>query len=360
VTSGVTAPWVGITSDNIHLSEPIRAGLLSPNAVVSNPLSFQECADAKVLEFIAGATSVNTRRAYESDLRHYIAWGGKIPSTDRLIARYLADHAGLLAMSALARRLVAIRSAHIGRGLMDPTKSELVRLTFRGIRRKYGRAQRRVLALGPSDLLAIVRLLRQSPTDLRDAAILLVGFAGAFRRSELAGVDRNDIEIGEDGISISLRRSKTDQEGEGRTVRIPRVGGPLCPVATLQRWLAFAEIVAGAVFRPVTKDGKVLSARLSPDAIACILKKRVQAIGHDPAHYSGHSLRAGFATAAARIGEPMWRIRVQTGHLSDSVLERYIRDDELSSGAVRMIFASVVGSLTGVLHDAETQQITSS
>jgi len=331
VSDSAHSPEIGITSDNIHLSEVIQRTSQTACAAVSNPLSFQNCSDPKILEFIAAATAPNTRRAYQSDLRHFLARGGCIPATPEDVARYLADHAGVLAIATLLRRLVAIRSAHFARGLPDPTKSEFVRLTLRGIRRKHGAPQWRVDALSTGDLLAIVRSLDKSPRDIRDAAILLVGFAGAFRRSELAAIDRSDIHAGASGILIQIPRCKTDQEGHGRTVSIPHVQGPICPAAALERWLLISQIGNGPVFRPVTKGGKILPVRISPEAISCILKNRIQAIGRNPARYSGHSLRAGFATEAARIGVPQWRIRAQTGHLSDSTLERYIREGELAS-----------------------------
>ena len=143
------------------------------------------CTDPKILEFIAAATAENTRRAYQSDLRHFIAAGGRIPATSEQVARYLADHAAKLSMATLARRLAGIRAAHVERGFPDPTKGELIRLTFRGIRRGFGRPQRRVTALSNADLAAIVGSLGQSTKDIRDAAILLTGFSGAFQGPSL-------------------------------------------------------------------------------------------------------------------------------------------------------------------------------
>ncbi len=321
----------GITRDNIHLSRPILPAPQIASDDNCGKNSFAGCADPKILEFIAAGTSPNTRRAYQSDIEHFIARGGCIPATPAQVARYLADHAAVLSMSTLARRLAGIRAAHVERGFPDPTKGELIRLTFRGIRRKHGQPQRRVAPLSAGDLLAIVRSLGQSTRDIRDAATLLIGFAGAFRRSELVAIDYKDIEIGESGPITQLRRSKTDQEGRGRTVSIPRARGPACPVAALEQWLLISQISEGPVFRHVAKSGKILQSRISAEAVARILKTHVQTIGRDPARYSGHSLRAGFATEAARLGVPMWKIRAQTGHVSDSVLERYIREGTLSS-----------------------------
>lgn len=342
MTDGSRTPAPAITSDNIHLSEPIQSGLQINNADNCTRAPAHGCTDPKILEFIAAATSSNTRRAYQSDLAHFIMCGGCIPAAAQQVARYLADQAGVLAISTLARRLVAIRSAHISRGLPDPTRSELVRLTFRGVRRKHGRPQSRVAALATDDLLAIVASLGRSAMDIRDSAILLVGFAGAFRRSELAAINCNDICTRKSCFLIRIPRSKTDQEAEGRAVHIPRIGGLLCPIAALEKWLFISRITEGPLFRPVTRAGNVLAVRISCEAIACILKKSVRAIGCDPRRYSGHSLRAGFATAAAKSGVPIWRIRAQTGHLSDSMLERYIREGELSStDAAKIICPSV-------------------
>jgi integrase len=340
-----------ITSDNFHLSRPIPATSQAVTAAVSNPLSFQGCTDAKVLEFVAAATSPNTRRAYQSDIEHFLATGGSIPATPAQVALYLVDNAAAFSMATLARRLAGIRAAHVEKGFPDPTKPELVRLTFRGIRRRFGRRQNRVAALSSDDLQVIVASLGQSAKDIRDAAILLIGFAGAFRRSELVSIDRNAVNIRDTGAGIVLQRSKTDQTGNGRTVFIPRVRGQLCPVTALERWLLVSEISVGPVFRPITRSGKVLPARISADAVACILKDRVQRVGRDPAHYSGHSLRAGFVTGAARIGVPQWRIRAQTGHLSDSVLERYIREAEASSMATVKMIAASLGQLPSSLHE---------
>ena len=344
MTDGTGSPATEITSDNIHLSEVIPDCLQWANGGNCNPLSIRDHTDRKVLELVAAATAANTRRAYESDVRHFQRWGGVIPATDELVARYLADHAGVLAIATLARRLVAIRSAHIGRGLVDPTKSELVRLVLRGIRRRHGRPQHRVAALSADDLFEIIRSLGPSTKDIRDAAILLVGFAGAFRRSELASIDLNDIGFGQNGLSIRLCRSKTDQDGRGRKVSIPRLGSPICPVNTMEQWLSVSKIKEGAVFRPVTKGGKIVARRISPEAIACLVKSCVRRIGRDPRAYSGHSLRAGFATEAARLSVPMLKIRAQTGHTSDFALEKYIRESEVNSANIfRMIAAATTG-----------------
>lgn len=317
------------TDDNIHLSKVIRTAPQTTNAAVCNPLSVQSCTDPKILELIAAATAANTRRAYESDLEHFIGWGGALPATPQAVAAYIAAHANTLAVATLARRIIAIRRAHALNGLLDPTKAELVRLTVRGIRRLHGRPQRRVAPLKIEHLCGIVPGLGSSIRDVRDRALLLIGFAGALRRSELTAIDCDWIKPSEHGIEIILPRSKTDQGGVGRSISVPRVGGPICPIAALEAWLETSKITDGAIFRRVAKSGKILPDRLSSGAIAIIVKQRAAQLGLSPEDYSGHSLRAGFATCAAAAGLSAWDIKRQTGHVSDAVLGGYIRESKL-------------------------------
>jgi site-specific recombinase XerD len=170
-----------ITRDNFHLSKPIQVDAARQTAV-SNPLSL--CTDSDVLRFVEAATSTNTVRAYASDLAHFLAWGGTIPADSQVLAQYVAAHANTLSAVTLARRLVAMRRAHVLQGLHDPTTAEVVRLTLRGVRRLHGRPQRRVAPLKIEHLFAIAHALSCSTRDLRDLALLLIGFASAFRRSD--------------------------------------------------------------------------------------------------------------------------------------------------------------------------------
>jgi len=328
MTDLVEGSAVGITFDNIHLSKLIQADLATAGAAVSNPRSVGGCTDPKILEFIDAATAQSSRRAYQGDIEHFVARGGCVPATSEKVARYLADHAASLSMATLARRLAGIRAAHVERGFPDPTKGDLIRLTLRGIRRRYGKPQRRVAPLRIEHLAAIISALGDSTRDIRDRALLLVGFAGAFRRSELAGIQCGWISRTKQGVSVALRKTKTDQESRGRSLAIPHVGGLTCPVAALEAWLRLSGLVEGALFRRVSKSGKILEESLSPSAIAAIVKRRAAQIGLNPIYFSGHSLRAGFATSAAVAGMPMWRIKRQTGHVSDVALDRYVREVE--------------------------------
>lgn len=310
-----------LTSDNLHLSELTDASL-GCAIDCTNP-------DEAVRDYVQASVSPATVRAYQADLHHFMAWGGAIPSTDAQVATYIAAHAGTLATATLTRRLASIAQAHSILRLPSPTTSALVRATMRGIRRTNGTAQRQASPLLRDDLFLVLDRLGEDTRSIRDCALLLVGFAGGFRRSELAGLDVADIEAVRQGLIITLRRSKTDQEGAGRKIGVPLGRTRWCPVAALMRWLNAAGIAAGPIFRPVDRHGNVGGARLSGEAVCIVVRERVAAAGIDAAGYSGHSLRAGFVTSAAQAGVPTLKIRQQTGHTSDAMLARYVRDSEL-------------------------------
>lgn len=291
----------------------------------------------EVSSYLKASLADNTRRAYRSDLDQFLSWGGTIPASPEQVADYLAAHAEHHAPATLARRLVTIGKAHTARGLPSPTGAELVRATLRGIRRTHGSIQRQVSPAIKEDILAMVAGLLGSK-GVRDKALLLIGFAGAFRRSELVSLTVADIEQAKQGLIIQLRFSKTDQAGSGRKVAIPYARGVVCPVTALQQWIAAAGITEGPIFRGVNRHGVIADTALTPQAVALVIKERAQAVGLDHAKYSGHSLRAGLVTSAAQLGVSSWKIRQQTGHRSDAMLIRYIRDSQIfvdnAAGAV--------------------------
>jgi integrase len=278
-----------------------------------------------VAQYIAESISANTRRAYASDLGRFRKWGGRVPATDRLVASYLAAHAGTHRVATLARWLSSISNVHNARGLKNPARSSLVRMTMRGIKRVHGTAQAQATPLHPDDLDEVLATMSKTLKDDRDRALLLIGFAGGLRRSELVAINLKDIERSARGIIIHLRRSKTDQLGAGRIIGIAFGKRRHCPVAALDRWLARSGIIDGPVFRRVDRHGNVFDEPLSGEAVSLIVKGRAADAGLDPRGYSGHSLRAGFITAASLAGVASWRIRRQTGHSSDATLARYIR-----------------------------------
>gem|GEM_PF-1311273 len=222
-----------------------------------------------------------------------------------------------------------ISAIHEAKGLPNPTNTKLIKATLRGIQRAHGVPQNQVSPLLVEDLTHIICLMGNDVKSLRNKALLLIGFAGGLRRSELVALDRDDIEVARQGIIVTIRRSKTDQLGEGRRIGIPNARGPHCPALSLEKWLQRIPDSPGPIFRPVTKAGQIRDTRLSTEAIAKIVKGAVTLIGLDSASYSGHSLRAGLATSAAMHGVSTIAIRRQTGHASDSMLARYVRSGEL-------------------------------
>jgi integrase len=283
----------------------------------------------RVVEFVRNGLAVNTRRAYRFDLQHFEGWGGRLPCDPQMVASYLAEHAHGLAVATLARRLAAITQAHEALGYDSPARSHLVRATMRGIRRRFGARQREAKPLLRDDLFRVIDAMGDRIKDTRDRALLLVGFAGGLRRSEMVALGAADVETVRQGLILHVRRSKADQEGAGRKIGIPFGRTRLCPVSALEHWRAQSGAAEGAIFRSIDRHGRVAPERLSAEAVSIIVKERLAKAGFDPDGYSGHSLRAGLATSAAQAGVSSWRIRQQTGHASDAMLARYIRDGEL-------------------------------
>ena len=277
------------------------------------------------IEYIAASIAPATRRAYQSDLRDFLTWGGIIPCDPEMLAQYLADRAQSHSPHTIGRRVVAISRAHSSLGLPDPSKTDLVRSVLRGIRRTNGRPQRQAIPILRDDLFLILGQMH-SLRGIRDRALILVGFAAALRRSELVGIDVHDLRFVTEGVLIYLRRSKTDQAGEGRKIAVPFGRTSACPVKAVKQWMAVSSITDGPVFRGVTKAGVVSQSRLTDQSVSLIVKAYANAIGLPADGYSGHSLRAGLVTSAAKAGVSFSKIQQQTGHRSTEMLSRYIRD----------------------------------
>lgn len=304
---------------------------MNKNKVVAyqqSGVSSDRQAVSKVRTYLQAALAKNTQKAYQKDLAHFVKWGGTIPATPECVACYLAYLAPTSAIATVSRHLVSIGRAHTIQSLASPTKSELVRLTLRGIRRINGSAQRQVAPALKEDIQLMVKGLC-GIKGVRDRALLLIGFAGAFRRSELVSLQVEDIQFVAEGLIIHLRRGKTDQEGRGRDIAIPFVGGKYCPASAIRDWLVQSGIKAGKIFRQVSRYGYVMNHGISAQSVALIVKAQAAVAGLNPQRYSGHSLRVGLVTSAAKAGVSSWKIRQQTGHQSDAMLQRYIRDTEL-------------------------------
>jgi integrase len=270
-----------------------------------NAININRCS-VRVLELAQNSLSSNTQTAYLSDLEHFENWGGRIPAAPEMIAEYLAAHADILSVATLYRRLAALSKVHRSRGLSNPTTVEIVKSTLRGLKRIKGTAQRQATPLIKDDLFVVLEAMGSGLKDIRDRALLLLGFAGGFRRSELIGLNREDVMPVRQGLEVTLRRSKTDQNGAGRKIGIPYGRGRWCPVVALEHWRVASGITDGAIFRPVDRHHRIGPTRLSGEAVCLVVRGRVQAAGLNPENYSGHSLRAGLATSAcspARAGD---------------------------------------------------------
>jgi integrase len=197
-----------------------------------------------------------------------------------------------------------------------------------GIRRQRGVAPQQKAPLLAGELKDVVAALPHSLLGVRDRSLLLLGFAGAFRRGELVAIAVEDLTWTPEGVKVLLRRSKTDQEGVGRSVGIPR-GGDACPVEALRAWLEASGIAAGPIFREVDRHGRIGAQALTGGSVARVVKRAAAAAGLDPTELAGHSLRSGLATSAAHAGATERAIMRQTGHRSAEMVRRYIRDAEV-------------------------------
>ena len=314
------------------MKTPIKPSLHSPQALNAK-MPFKSPSEAPsglVASYSAAAQSSATTRSYDTDVRHFQQNGGTVPATAAMVAEYIANFAGVLAVATLQHRLIAIHRAHIDADLPSPIMDNLVKRTMQGIRRTLGIKQRRVTALVKDDLVELmVHIDQQMPMQAaRNKALLLVGFAGAFRRSELVALQCEDMTRHDSGLELIIRWSKTDQAGAGRTVFIPYARGNRCPVKALLIWLELARIDTGPLFRPINRYDQIVGNKgLTAQSVALIVKASVRMMSGDEAAkmVAGHSLRAGFATQAAMVGLQPYQIREQTGHRSDVTLARYIR-----------------------------------
>ncbi len=198
---------------------------------------------------------------------------------------------------------------------------------MRGIRRTLGTAKIKKVPATAERLLAMAANTGANLKGLRDRALLLIGFAGALRRSELVALNIEDIEEAPDGMKITIRHSKTDQEGAGQTIAIP-FGKIACPVAALKEWITAAGISSGALFRSVNRHGKV-GERLTDQSVSDIVKEHAERLRLDPTQFAGHSLRAGFLTSAAARGASIFKMMDVSRHRSVDTLRGYVRDAEL-------------------------------
>jgi site-specific recombinase XerD len=290
-------------------------------------------------DFVTASKAPNTIRSYATDWRMFCELCDErglagLPAEPAAVAAYCTDAAGVAAVATITGRLTSISVAHKTAGHESPTATSLVRETMKGIRRTFGVATAKKAPPRAADIRSLVATLDlDSLIGVRDRALLVVAFAGAFRRSELAALDVGDVVENGDGLLVTIRRSKTDQEAQGATIGLPYGSDPsTCPVRTLRAWLDAVAIEDGAIFRRVDRWGNV-GARLTGRAAATVVQRTCERAGLDPARYGGHSLRAGLITSAIEGGASEYRTMAHSRHKSVHVFRGYIRDLNLLDGS---------------------------
>lgn len=289
----------------------------------------------RALAYAEKARADATKKAYRTDWAEFTAWAGHrglqtLPAEPLTVVYYIVELAAVAKTSTIARRLVSISEYHRAGRFPSPTEDAEVQAVWAGIRHEHGTAPGVADPISVPLLRTMIARLPTGARGTRDRALLLVGFAAALRRSELVALDVPDVDERHEGLVVTIRRSKTDQERAGRRVGVPYGSNPdTCPVRAIDAWRQVARIHEGALFLTFDRRGRLTQDRLHPSAVARIVQRSVAATGVDPASYSAHSLRAGLATAAAAAGVSERAIMAQTGHRSVVVARGYIREGSL-------------------------------
>ena len=282
----------------------------------------------------------NTVRAYKSDFKDFGLFCAKngfksLPSEPKIVSLYLTYlSTNDVKMSTLKRRLVSIGVIHKLKGYYLDTKHPTIIENIMGIRRRKGSIQRGKKPLLINNLKLIINVIdNQKKEELkkhRDRSIILIGFSGGFRRNEIVSLNYEDLDFVHEGLKISLRRSKTDQFGEGLIKGLPYFdNSKYCPVVSIKKWIEMSKIRSGALFRRFAKGSKLTDNRLTDQTVALLIKEYLELAGLESKNYSGHSLRSGFATSAAEFGADERNIMAMTGHKSTEMVRRYIKEANL-------------------------------
>ena len=306
------------------------------NDIITDIKALQE----ETLLNLKNSKANNTVRAYKSDFNDFglfCAQNGfkSVPSEPKIISLYLTYLSTKdIKMSTLKRRLVSIGVIHKLKGHYLDTKHPLIVENIMGIKRRKGSIQKAKKPILISNLKKIINVIDQQKKEeikkYRDRSIILIGFSGGFRRNEIVSLDYDDLDFVPEGLKINLRRSKTDQFGEGFTKALPYFdNSQYCPVASLKNWLEISKINSGPVFRRFVKGSKLSENRLTDQTVALLIKEYLNLTGIDSKNYSGHSLRSGFATSAAESGVEERSIMAMTGHKSTEMVRRYIKESNL-------------------------------
>ena len=285
---------------------------------------------------LKSSKAINTLRAYKSDFRDFSAFCvshgfNSMPTEPKVVSLYLTNLSKNSKMSTLRRRLVSISTVHKIKGHYLDTKHPIIVENLMGIKRTKGSIQKGKKPILINHLREIINAINKQKYNeikkARDKSIVLIGFGGGFRRSELISLDYEDIEFVPEGLKIMIRRSKTDQFGEGMIKGLPYFENQnYCPVKNLKKWIEIANIKNGPIFRRFSKGSSITNHRLTDQTVVLIIKKYLNIAGIDNSNFSGHSLRAGFATVAAESGADERSIMAMTGHKTTQMVRRYIRE----------------------------------
>ncbi len=302
------------------------------NGLVTDLKSLHE----ETLNNLKSSKANNTLRAYKSDFRDFGTFCSKhgfdsLPTEPKIVSLYLTHLSKTSKISTLRRRLVSISMIHKLKGHYLDTKHPIIIENLMGIKRVKGSIQKGKKPILINHLKSIINVIDQQEMDeikkMRDKTILLVGFGGGFRRTELISLDYEDLEFVPEGVKITIKRSKTDQFGEGMIKGLPYFANEkYCPVNNLKKWLELSNIKSGPLFRRFSKGSILTNNRLTDQSVVLIIKVYLNLAGIENKNYSGHSLRSGFATVAAESGADERSIMAMTGHKTTQMVRRYIRE----------------------------------
>ncbi|MDA7486762.1 site-specific integrase [Candidatus Pelagibacter ubique] len=306
------------------------------NNIITDIKALQE----ETLLNLQSSKAKNTIRAYKSDFNDFglfCAQNGfkSLPSEAKIISLYLTQLSTKeVKISTIKRRLVSIGVIHRLKGHYLDTKHPLIVENLMGIKRRKGSIQNGKKPLLINNLKRLINVIDQQKKEqikiLRDRTIILIGFSGGFRRNEIVSLDYDDLDFVEEGLKINIKRSKTDQFGEGSIKGLPYFdNSQYCPVVSLKNWIDIAKINSGSLFRRFSKGSRLTEKRLTDQTVALLIKEYLKLAGVDNKNYSGHSLRSGFATSAAESGAEERSIMAMTGHKSSEMVRRYIKEANL-------------------------------
>jgi len=304
---------------------------------MSNIVTDLKALQEETLINLKSSKANNTIRAYKSDFKDFDLFCVQnqfktLPSEPRIVSIYLTHLSTKdIKLSTIKRRLVAIGVLHKMKGHYLDTKHPIIIENLMGIKRRKGTIQKGKKPILINHLKALIDVINQEKIEdikkLRDKSIILIGFSGGFRRNEIVSLDIEDLEFVYEGLKINIRRSKTDQFGEGLIKGLPYFDNKIyCPVTTVKKWLNVSKIKTGPLFRRFIKGSKLSANRLTDQTVALIIKKYMNLTGTNSSNYSGHSLRSGFATSAAEAGAEERSIMAMTGHKSTEMVRRYIKE----------------------------------